>query len=290
MAARVNLVDGNGCIPQVVTELCHIKELVRQQEVHLDGSVPDLCKHLASQISSIADHSISMLSDASDDPIFKATMKRNKKRHELRVSNADLLAGDGHNWRMYGQKEILGAKHRRAYYRCTHWNSQGCKAVKQVQGTDEDPTFFNIVYIGEHTCVQGQRAAVAPGQAATDAQAPEYKYNANPGASSLLQSLSSSLTVEPEQQLQGWDAPAPFCFSTPAMASGCLMLESSPFSAPSRSKNWGVSSATSDSNHVASFPPFEVAGDDAFFRFDEADDYGFLDDPDSTSDVFSFLE
>ncbi|CAD6255269.1 unnamed protein product [Miscanthus lutarioriparius] len=262
MAARVDLVDGNGCIPQVVTELCHIKELVRQQEVHLDGSAPDLCKHLASQISSIANRSISMLSDASDDPIFKATLKRNKKRHELR-----------------------------AYNRCTHWNSQGCKAVKQVQGTDEDPTFFNIVYIGEHTCVQGQRAAVAPGQAATDAQAPEYKYNANPGASSLLQSLSSSLTVEPEQQLLGWDAPVLFCFSsTPAMVSGRLVLESSPFSAPSRSKNWGVSSATSDSNHVASFPPFEVAGDDAFFRFDEADDYGFLDDLDSTSDVFSFLE
>ena len=172
-----------------------------------------------------------------------------------------------------------------------------------MQRTDEDPTFFDVVYLGDHTCVQSQRASAAAGQAAADAQATEYKYNANPGASSLLQSLSSSLTVkaegpavEPEQQLlQGWDAPAPFCFSsTPATASGCLVPERSPFSAPSTSDNWAVSPATSDSNHVVSFPPFEVAGGDVQFGFEEvmaaidrAGGDGFLDDLDI--DVSSFF-
>ena len=66
----------------------------------------------------------------------------------------------------------------RDYYRCTHRHSQGCAATKQVQRTDEDPTFFDVMYLGDHTCVQSQRASAAAGQAAADAQAPEYKYNA----------------------------------------------------------------------------------------------------------------
>jgi hypothetical protein len=40
-----------------------------------------------------------------------------KKRHEVRMSSAgggaDHPADDGHSWRKYGQKEILGAKHPR---------------------------------------------------------------------------------------------------------------------------------------------------------------------------------
>jgi hypothetical protein len=37
-----------------------------------------------------------------------------KKRHEVRVSSAgDHPANDGHTWRKYGQKEILGTKHPR---------------------------------------------------------------------------------------------------------------------------------------------------------------------------------
>ncbi|CAD6219657.1 unnamed protein product [Miscanthus lutarioriparius] len=313
MAASV--VDGNGGSRLVVTLLGHVKELATQLEVHLGGSSPDLCKHLASQISSIAERSISLLittsslggarkrsavasplSDASDAPFIKATKKRktmDKKRHEVRVSSAggggDHPADDGHCWRKYGQKEILGAKHPRGYYRCTHRHSQGCAATKQVQRTDEDPTFFDVVYLGDHTCVQSQRAAA--GQAAADALAPEY--NDKPGTNLTVKTEGS--TVEPEQQLQGWDTSAPFFFSsTPATASGCLVPERSPFSAPSTSENWGVSPATSDSNHVVSFPPFEVAGDDVQFVFqevmstiDRADGDGFVDELDI--DVSSFF-
>ncbi|KAL7214152.1 hypothetical protein ACSBR1_026551 [Camellia fascicularis] len=59
---------------------------------------------------------------------------------------------DGYSWRKYGQKDILGAKYPRGYYRCTHRNVQGCLATKQVQRSDEDPTIFEITYRGRHTC------------------------------------------------------------------------------------------------------------------------------------------
>ncbi|GFP91925.1 probable WRKY transcription factor 53 [Phtheirospermum japonicum] len=60
---------------------------------------------------------------------------------------------DGYNWRKYGQKDILGATHPRAYYRCTHRNTQGCLATKQVQRADEDSSIFEVIYRGKHSCM-----------------------------------------------------------------------------------------------------------------------------------------
>lgn len=62
--------------------------------------------------------------------------------------------GDGYSWRKYGQKDILGSKHPRGYYRCTHRNSKGCLATKQVQRSDENPSIFDITYRGAHTCTE----------------------------------------------------------------------------------------------------------------------------------------
>ncbi|KAI4990946.1 hypothetical protein ZWY2020_039317 [Hordeum vulgare] len=76
-----------------------------------------------------------------------------QQQEEVRVSSevgAETPVDDGHSWRKYGQKDILGAKHPRGYYRCTHRKSQGCAATKQVQRADEDPTLFDVIYHGEH--------------------------------------------------------------------------------------------------------------------------------------------
>ncbi|PUZ55530.1 hypothetical protein GQ55_5G220100 [Panicum hallii var. hallii] len=72
---------------------------------------------------------------------------------------------DGLSWRKYGQKDILGAKYPRAYFRCTHRHSQSCNASKQVQRTDGNPLLFDVVYHGSHTCAQAQQhgAAAHPG-------------------------------------------------------------------------------------------------------------------------------
>lgn len=64
---------------------------------------------------------------------------------------------DGYSWRKYGQKDILGSKFPRGYYRCTHRNVQGCLATKQVQRSDEDPTILEITYRGRHTCTQASQ-------------------------------------------------------------------------------------------------------------------------------------
>ncbi|CAN6204200.1 unnamed protein product [Urochloa humidicola] len=260
----------------VVTELSHIKELVRQLEVHLGGS-RELCRHLTTQIFTITERSISIITHdrnaaglasppsaaatptsdlTAHGPCFKNAKKRKvmeKRSHRVRVGSAgENPVDDGHSWRKYGQKEILGAKNPRSYYRCTHRHTQGCLATKQVQRTDEDPTLFDVIYHGDHTCVQSSPPA----------NRPEH----NPGASSLLQSLTAGLTVKTEglpatasPEAQGWSAAAaaPFYLSSSTPASGGC-LERSPFS--TLENNWGVSPATSDSNHAAAaFLPFEDA-------------------------------
>src|SRR6185295_5308192 len=40
----------------------------------------------------------------------------------------------------------------RSYYRCTHKADQGCKATRQVQASDDNPSEFVISYCGQHTC------------------------------------------------------------------------------------------------------------------------------------------
>ncbi|KAL6842692.1 hypothetical protein ACP4OV_027536 [Aristida adscensionis] len=77
---------------------------------------------------------------------------------QVRVSAVQDVAplDDGLSWRKYGQKDILGAKYPRAYFRCTHRHTQGCQASKQVQRADGDPLLFDVVYHGHHTCAQAQ--------------------------------------------------------------------------------------------------------------------------------------
>ncbi|XP_022738813.1 probable WRKY transcription factor 53 [Durio zibethinus] len=89
---------------------------------------------------------------------FDASKKRKtlpRWTQQVRVTPGTALEGpldDGFSWRKYGQKDILGAKYPRGYYRCTHRNVQGCLATKQVQRSDDDPTIFDITYRGRHTC------------------------------------------------------------------------------------------------------------------------------------------
>ncbi|KAL9177516.1 hypothetical protein ABFS82_01G064000 [Erythranthe guttata] len=74
---------------------------------------------------------------------------------KVRVDYENGLDGpkeDGHNWRKYGQKDILGHKYPRSYYRCTYRTARNCWATKQVQRSDKDPTLFEIVYKGVHAC------------------------------------------------------------------------------------------------------------------------------------------
>ncbi|KAH6763346.1 hypothetical protein C2S52_020779 [Perilla frutescens var. hirtella] len=84
---------------------------------------------------------------------------------QVKVNPENGLEGptdDGYSWRKYGQKDILGAKYPRSYYRCTYRLVQNCWATKQVQRSDDDPTVFEITYKGTHVCNQSTNAVPPP--------------------------------------------------------------------------------------------------------------------------------
>lgn len=70
----------------------------------------------------------------------------------LRTGNSEIPPDDGYTWRKYGQKDILGSRFPRSYYRCTHKSYYGCEAKKQVQRLDDDPYTYEIKYCGSHIC------------------------------------------------------------------------------------------------------------------------------------------
>lgn len=196
-----------------------VRQLEQQLHAPPGAASADLCRRLVHEIVALTDRSIAMArtcpdlhhspppsgagsplsSDAASDqappflrPAATAAGSPKKRKatarwtsQQVRVSaaggGAEGPADDGHSWRKYGQKDILGAKHPRAYYRCTHRNSQSCPATKQVQRTDDDPALFDVVYHGEHTC-----------RPTTGAKRTTPH---NPHAQTALQGLAARLTV-----------------------------------------------------------------------------------------------
>ncbi|CAN0908785.1 Probable WRKY transcription factor 41 [Linum grandiflorum] len=98
----------------------------------------------------------------------------------VRISSENGLEScidDGYSWRKYGQKDILGAKYPRSYYRCTYRSTQNCWAVKQVQRSDEDPTIFEVTYKGTHNCSYGQQPVPLPASPEKQQQQQQQKQN-----------------------------------------------------------------------------------------------------------------
>ncbi|XP_058075372.1 probable WRKY transcription factor 70 isoform X2 [Magnolia sinica] len=77
---------------------------------------------------------------------------KRRSSETIRRFLATQMDEDGHVWRKYGQKDIMGAKFPRSYFRCTHRYDQGCRATKQVQRSEDDSSLFVITYVGHHTC------------------------------------------------------------------------------------------------------------------------------------------
>lgn len=93
----------------------------------------------------------------------------------------------------------------RSYFRCTHKFDQGCKAQKQSQKSEEDPTVFIITYIGNHTC---QNASPLP----------LIIENFSPDNSSCLISFeSNTATSTKNNKLIGQDNIVPSSVQTPKL-------------------------------------------------------------------------
>ncbi|KAL3844492.1 hypothetical protein ACJIZ3_001895 [Penstemon smallii] len=136
---------------------------------------------------------------------FRDTPKKRKLHptwtERVRINSENGLEGptdDGYSWRKYGQKDILGAKYPRSYYRCTYRMVQNCWANKQVQRSDDDPTIFEITYKGTHTCNQ----CVNPKPASPEKQEQNQ---------TLLMNLKANLRVQTED-LDKKEMPAHFSF------------------------------------------------------------------------------
>ncbi|XP_073030375.1 probable WRKY transcription factor 41 [Primulina eburnea] len=170
---------GNFNKDSLVTELTRGRSYANQLRKELHPT-PASCVHLLERVISSYDNALELLncmvllrngepkSEGSDrDSKGEVHGKNSKKRktlatwsERLRVCTETGFEGqldDGYYWRKYGQKVIFGAKHPRAYYRCTHRGSQGCLATKQVQRTDKDTSIFEVIYRGKHTCIQEMR-------------------------------------------------------------------------------------------------------------------------------------
>uniref|UniRef100_A0A9I9DKG1 WRKY domain-containing protein n=1 Tax=Cucumis melo TaxID=3656 RepID=A0A9I9DKG1_CUCME len=88
--------------------------------------------------------------------------KRTVRVGAPRIGNTELPPDDGFTWRKYGQKEILGSRFPRGYFRCTHQKLYHCPAKKHVQRLDDDPHTFEVTYRGDHTCHMSATAPSAP--------------------------------------------------------------------------------------------------------------------------------
>ncbi|CAK7339995.1 unnamed protein product [Dovyalis caffra] len=95
--------------------------------------------------------------------------------------NTEIPPEDGFTWRKYGQKEILGSRFPRAYYRCTHQKLYHCPAKKQVQRLDDDPYTFEVAYRGGHTCHMSATAPSVP-----------------PPAPEITQEMAQTMTAQPQ--------------------------------------------------------------------------------------------
>ncbi|PRQ58416.1 putative transcription factor WRKY family [Rosa chinensis] len=133
----------------------------------------------SSPLSEISDQ------DCKNKNVFKKRKPMPKRTEEVKVCSGtgqDGSLDDGYSWRKYGQKDILGAKYPRGYYRCTHRNTQGCLATKQVQKSDADPTIFMVTYTGLHTChlvaqLNGKQNVSLKQEAGTPRQTPEKSFS-----------------------------------------------------------------------------------------------------------------
>ncbi|KAI0494184.1 hypothetical protein KFK09_024315 [Dendrobium nobile] len=158
----------------VLDELAQVYELARKLSDNLHQPLQiELCRTITEEIIGSVEKAICMAKATGGgnggEPPFSNSAGRQygdnqqmcKKRKMLptwtRQVSASTLRGtelpdDGYTWRKYGQKDILNAKHPRAYYRCTHSKKQGCLAMKQVQRSDDNPLVLEITYRGTHTC------------------------------------------------------------------------------------------------------------------------------------------
>ncbi|XP_076945205.1 putative WRKY transcription factor 53 [Bidens hawaiensis] len=208
------------------------KALMMVNWCHTGGQTPPVTPPLAPALLSQPESSVSIdESPRSGDfnqtfdnqheqkPVSKKRKAITTWKNQIRISTDTGLEGntdDGYSWRKYGQKDILGAKFPRSYYRCTYRYIHHCMARKQVQRADEDPMVFEITYRGQHTCNPSAPPSVAPPQSPEKHETGHNNHQLPPPPKSgdMLSNLRQNLRVCTSDS----DAMVPHSFSFPSAA------------------------------------------------------------------------
>uniref|UniRef100_J3M859 WRKY domain-containing protein n=1 Tax=Oryza brachyantha TaxID=4533 RepID=J3M859_ORYBR len=194
---------------------------------------------------------------------------------------------DGFLWRKYGQKDIKNSKHPRLYFRCSYKEDDGCKATRQVQQSEDDPSLYVITYFGEHTC-SGKTAAAAVDDVDDDDAASSRHFvinfgsaTASSGAPPLLYSSDSNGGVLSETTLS---SSPPQSMRSPEQDredSGVMMTKEEPVD--SRPASAGSSPADDASCASLAMEPlidnlnWDKFGDSSFVDIDEFMNFGEID-------------
>lgn len=237
----------------LICELKQGRELANQLKNQLDPIISrETCDELLHKIVSTYDKALSVLdwrplsvkrehpsvgkglllesslsTDSSKDQdyqpndVYKKRKTQPRWSEQVRVCSGAGTEGplvDGHSWRKYGQKDILGAKFPRAYYRCTHRNTQGCLATKQVQRTDENSSIFEVTYKGRHSCIQASTSSSSASKVASSVKEipkPLLKEKEDkPKQGKVLNLEEEGIKVETEDLMNATPPPPPITTTT----------------------------------------------------------------------------
>ncbi|XAR65234.1 hypothetical protein NMG60_11009283 [Bertholletia excelsa] len=119
-------------------------------------------------------------------------ISHSEQRSQTFASNAGKPAGDGYNWRKYGQKQVKGSEYPRSYYKCTH---PICPVKKQVESAF-DGHVREIIYKGQHNHPPPQ-----PSKCAKDTGNPSHVANSELAMEGQTGNLNKSKDGVPDHSL-----------------------------------------------------------------------------------------
>ncbi|KAL3624033.1 hypothetical protein CASFOL_032849 [Castilleja foliolosa] len=117
-----------------------------QAEIQLSSSTPLIDNHSPSPPNETSPHQTSQTLTESDIPNIESSEISQPDKKSSAPHVVDKPAGDGYNWRKYGQKHVKGSECPRSYYKCTHLH---CPVKKKVERSF-DGRVSEIVYKGQH--------------------------------------------------------------------------------------------------------------------------------------------
>ncbi|KAM0866405.1 hypothetical protein ACQ4PT_042659 [Festuca glaucescens] len=162
---RLRSTEDSGASQLLVDPPAHLRHLQEQFHMPADvfgGLAPPQAVRAGADVAGTSGGPLRRASTSRSPPAVQPRQGRRRRESgqretvmvpAQRTGNTELPPDDGYTWRKYGQKDILGSKYPRSYYRCTHKNYYGCDAKKKVQRLDDDPFTYEVTYCGNHSCL-----------------------------------------------------------------------------------------------------------------------------------------